>query len=364
MTRIQAYVVWRTLFGVGAVLAIVASVVALVDFVELSRTIGGRVDIGFFTLIELVMLEAPSVMLLLLPFVFLFGVMGAFVTLNRRSELVAMRAAGVSAWRFVFPAALVAAFIGLLSVVALNPIAAALNAHFEDRRAALSQDGNSGPRPDIWLRQQDSGRQMVIHAKSHDTLKGAIRLRSVSLFVQDTRPDGAPILSRRLEAEEAILIPGFWRLRNVREALPGQGLARSEQLLVPSTLDRRTAMEKFVAPGAVGFWDLPATIRAADLAGYSAAAYALRLQQLFALPLLLAAMSILAASFSLRLMRLGDLVGLAAAGVGLGFGVFFLNQFCGALGATEVIPVPLAAWATPLLALLCGLSLLFWTEDG
>lgn len=364
MIRIQTYVLWRSLLAVGAVLAIVASVVALVQFVELSRTIGGRTDIGFFTLTELVLLEAPSVMLLLLPFVFLFGVMGAFVTLNRRSELVAMRAAGVSAWRFVFPAALAAALMGLVTIVALNPIAATLNARFEDRRAGLTQEGNPGARPEIWLRQQDNGRQMVIHAKSHDRLKGAIRLKSVSIFVQETGADGSLSLSRRIEAEQAILTPGFWRLRNVREALPGEGMARSEQLLIPSTLDRRTAMEKFVAPGAVGFWDLPATIHAADLAGYSAAAYALRLQQLLALPMLLAGMSMLAAAFSLRLMRLGDLVGLVAAGVGLGFGVFFLNQFCGALGSTEVIPVALAAWATPLLALLCGLSLLFWTEDG
>jgi len=364
VTRIQAYVLLRTLLGVGAVLAVVASVVALVDFVELSRTVGGRADISFFALVELVVLEAPSVMLFLTPFVFLFGVMGAFVALNRRSELVAMRAAGVSAWRFVFPAAVAAALIGVIVTIALNPAAAALNARFEDRRAALGQDGNPGARQELWLRQVDDGNQVVIHARGHDTLNGAIHLKGVSIFIQSA--DGADQMSysRRIEAEEAILTPGFWRLRNVREARPGAGVIRSEQLMIPSTLDRRTAMEKFVAPSAVGFWDLPGTIRAAELAGYSAAAYDLRLQQLFALPLLLAAMSILAASFSLRLMRLGDLVGLAAAGVALGFGVFFFNQFCGALGTTEVIPVSLAAWATPILALLCGLTLLFWTEDG
>ena len=319
---------------------------------------------GFFTLTELVMLEAPSVMLVLLPFVFLFGVMGTFVALNRRSELVAMRAAGLSAWRFVLPAALAAAIVGLVTITALNPAAAALNARFEDRRAALGDDGNPGARPELWLRQVEDGNQVVIHAKSHDTSGGAIHLKGVSIFVQNSATVGNLAFSRRIEADEAVLTPGFWRLTNVREAAPGAGFVRSEQLSIPSTLDRRTAMEKFVAPGAVGFWDLPATIHSAELAGYSAAAYTLRLQQLLALPLLLASMSILAASFSLRLMRLGDLVGLAAAGVALGFGVFFLNQFCGALGSTEVIPVSLAAWATPLLALLCGLSLLFWTEDG
>jgi lipopolysaccharide export system permease protein len=364
MTRIQVYVLWRTLLGVGAVLAIVASVVALVDFVELSRTVGGRADIGFFALVELVVLEAPSVMLVLMPFVFLFGVMGAFVALNRRSELVAMRAAGVSAWRFVFPAALAAALIGVIVMVALNPAAAALKARFEERRAALAKEGEPGAHQDLWLRQAEDGNQVVIHARAHDTFRGAIRLKGVSIFMQSADGGDQLSYSRRIEAAEAILTPGFWRLRNVHEATPGAGVVHAEQLMIPSTLDRRTAMEKFIAPSAVGFWDLPGTIRAAQLAGYSAAAYDLRLQQLFALPILLAAMSILAASFSLRLMRLGDLVGLAAAGVALGFAVFFFNQFCGALGATEVIPVSLAAWATPILALLCGLTLLFWTEDG
>ena len=114
----------------------------------------------------------------------------------------------------------------------------------------------------------------------------------------------------------------------------------------------------------MGFWDLPATIHQADLAGYSASAYRMRLQQLLATPLLFSAMTILAASFSLRLMRHGNLAGLAGAGVTLGFIVFFLNQFCAALGRTEVLPPFIAAWAPPLLALLSGVTLLCYTEDG
>jgi len=159
-------------------------------------------------------------------------------------------------------------------------------------------------------------------------------------------------------------MPGYWRLSQVREARVGSESVRSETLSLPSTLDRRSAMEKFVAPGAVAFWDLPATIRAADLAGYSSAAYRLRLHQLLATPLLLAAMTMLAATFSLRLLRLGDLAALAGSGIALGFAVFFLNQFCGALGSTDVIPVPLAAWTPPILALLSGVTLLCYTEDG
>jgi lipopolysaccharide export system permease protein len=184
------------------------------------------------------------------------------------------------------------------------------------------------------------------------------------MFVQSVAPNGELGVSRRIEASEARLLPGSWRLSDVREAFPGSGIEHSEQISIPSGLDHRNAMEKLVSPRSVAFWRLPAAIRSAELAGYSSTRYRLRLQQLLATPLLFSAMSILAAAFSLRLMRLGDLARLVGAGVGLGFVVFFLNEFCGALGATEVMPTAVAAWAPPTLALLAGVTLLCYTEDG
>ena len=103
--RIQLYVVTRTMIGVSTALGVISAVIALIEFVELTRTLGGRTELTFLDLLILTLLKSPSVILLLLPFIFLFGSMGAFVTMNRRSELVAMRAAGVSAWRFIAPAA-------------------------------------------------------------------------------------------------------------------------------------------------------------------------------------------------------------------------------------------------------------------
>src|SRR5437764_122726 len=171
-------------------MAAVFSIIVLVDMVELSRSLGGRSDIGFLRILELTMLEAPSVVLVLLPFVVLFGVMGAFITLNRRGELIAMRSAGLSAWRFITPAAMAAFVIGVLSVGLLNPIAALANAHFEDLRADLTNGGNGRSTGEIWLRQGDAFNQMVIHANSRDSVEGAIRLKGVSIFIESVGQTG------------------------------------------------------------------------------------------------------------------------------------------------------------------------------
>ena len=148
-------------------------------------------------------------------------------------------------------------------------------------------------------------------------LVAAQRLRGVSLFIYSKNPAGLLEFRRRLEAGEARLMPGYWQLRNVREAGAGETSVRSESLSIRSTLDAEAAMERLASPEAIAFWKLPTAIRLTEQAGFSAAGYRLRFQQLLATPLIFAAMSILAAAFSLRLARLGGLGGLAGAGVAL-----------------------------------------------
>ena len=191
-----------------------------------------------------------------------------------------------------------------------------------------------------------------------------MRLRGVSVFIYEKSLMGVPQFRRRLEASEARLMPGFWQLRDVREATAGDASIRSDTLSIRSTLDAEAAMERFASPEAITFWRLPAAIRLTEQAGFSASGYRLRFQQLLATPVLFAAMTVLAAAFSLRLVRLGGLAGLAGAGVALGFVMFFFNQFAGALAKADIIPLFAAAWAPAIVALLAGITLLCYTEDG
>ena len=124
------------------------------------------------------------------------------------------------------------------------------------------------------------------------------------------------------------------------------------------------ALERFASADTISFWGLWSAITRTEQAGFSATAYRLELEQMLAKPLLFASMSILAAAFSLRLIRLGGLAALAGSGVALGFALFFFDQICGVLGRTGAIPPFAAAWTPPLLALLSGFALLCYTEDG
>ncbi len=361
--RIERYVLLQQARSLGVALGVIAALIMLIDFVEISRGVGSDVDLSGVRILGLMLLKSPQVIIQLLPFVFLFGTLAAFVGLNRRSELIAMRAAGVSAWRFVLPAAGAALMFGVVTVAALGPLAASADGLFQRERGRLSGSvAGSGGSQTVWIREGDDTRQMVVRAEHQD--RANARLLDVTFFIYTNGAGGMRTFSERIDADSATLSNGSWRLVNAVGAEIGQRAVRYATLDLPSSLADEEAFERFARPQATSFWSLPAQIERVEAAGFSSTAYRLRLQQLLATPLMFAAMSILAAAFSLRLMRLGDLARMSVAAVVLGFAFFFVNQAASAFGAAEVIPPWLAAWLPPLLTALAAFTLLFYTEDG
>ena len=75
-------------------------------------------------------------------------------------------------------------------------------------------------------------------------------------------------------------------------------------------------------------------------------------------------MVVFAAAFSLRMSRRGGVMGIIISGVVLGSMVYSLNNVVLALGANQNLPVILAAWAIPLVALTLSNAALLHLEDG
>ncbi len=133
--------------------------------------------------------------------------LGAFVDLNRNSELIAVRALGVSAWRFILPAAGAAFALGLATLAVLNPMAAVMNSAFESVRAQISPQDGAQVRT-IWLRQGDAHTQVIIGAASRTGI-GGVALKDASLFVYTQDEHGALEFSRRIEAQEGAVDEGL-----------------------------------------------------------------------------------------------------------------------------------------------------------
>src|SRR5258705_9453062 len=103
----------------------------LLDYIELIRRGGAKLQAALLVLFEMAALKLPHTAQEVLPFAILFGTMLAFWRLTRSNELVVARAAGVSVWQFLMPAVLVALLVGVIAVTVFNPIASTMEGRFE-----------------------------------------------------------------------------------------------------------------------------------------------------------------------------------------------------------------------------------------
>ncbi len=350
-----------------SVLAGLLAIVALLDVIELTRRAAGRTEVPFSRLAEITALKLPFLAIEILPFAVLIGGLIAFWRLTRSSELIVARAAGISAWQFLALPVLAALALGIVAITTVSPVAAVLFAR-ADRLDATLLRGGAGPLGltggGLWLKQRDSG----LVAQGSAILYGArvqasgerLVLERVSVF--RLGPDDRPV--GRIEAERAVLEPGFWRLENAAVLANDRFSAPVPALLLPSDLTLERLQEGLAPPDTLSFWDLPRFARLLEEAGFPAQRHRLRFHMLLALPVLAATMALVAAGFAMRPARRGGAAFLAAAGVGAGFSLFTFTKVVGEFGVGGALPIGLAAWTPTVVGLMLALSLLLHQEDG
>ncbi len=358
---LSRYLGQRFLAGVGGAFLVIGALVFLIEFVELINRGLSRDELTIFSIFGMTLLKVPGTMFKALPFCVLFGAIWSFARLTRSQELVIARSAGLSVWQFGAPALVLSFFIGVLAVTAYNPVSATLLSRFEDLESRFIRGRTSTLdvfKTGVWLRQSDETGQSVIHA---------LRVGEAGQRLEDVvviRYRGADTYAGRLDAISASLRNGAWTLEDVWEQRPGEAPVHHDSYDLKTQLLPGQIQDSFASPDTISFWDLPGFVATAEAAGFSAIRHRIQFYSLLALPLLLAAMVMIATVFSLRLARFGGVGQLVAAGVATGFLLYFLSDLTQALGLSGLVPALPAAWAPALVAVLLGTAALLYQEDG
>ncbi|TCM85269.1 LPS export ABC transporter permease LptG [Rhodovulum steppense] len=346
---------------------IFAAILVLFDMVDQIRRfeIG---SIGFREALHLSALKVPADLYTILPLVVVLATVALFLGLARTSELVITRASGRSALRALVAPVMAALVLGGIAVAIMNPIVAATSKQYRlvtDRYKTGETSVLSVSSEGLWLREGSDEGQILIRAAR--TNPEGTRFFDVTFlaFGQDGQP------AWRIEAAEAVLGVGSWEMREAKRwsfdaETPNPELAAIEQplLSLPSDLTSQRIRDGFARPSAIAIWDLPEFIAGLERAGFSARPHRVWLQMELAQPLLLAAMVLLAAGFTMRHTRFGRTGLMAMLALGLGLGLFFLRNFAQVLGETGQIPIALAAWSPPVAGILFSLGVLLHLEDG
>jgi lipopolysaccharide export system permease protein len=278
--------------------------------------------------------------------------------LNQHSEVVAMKAAGLSAHQILAP--LIIASIGIAAALfAFNETVVVKSA----RVVTAWSDNDYKPVPpesgilsNVWLLDGDD----LIRAGL--VVGRSPRLHAERVVIYDR---GGGVLQRIVEAARADPLPnGEWRLSNVRLYDANMSIIRNAAAMAAMrgvTPGQMTLAR--VDPEQLDYWTLKRRIAELEAAGRPADEARAGLAHKISGPLSTLLMPLLAAVAAFGLARSGQVLLRAVIGMALGFAYFVADNFSLAMGNAGAYPPLIAAWAPFLLFLLIGETVLIRTEE-
>ncbi len=342
-----------------AVLFALVLILMTLDLLGNSGDILAQPSNGDAELWRYVGLRIPQLIARFLPFSVLLGTLITLVGLNQHSEIVTMKAAGVSAHQIIAPLILAGFVVALFNFAFNERIVARANAALSAWEAV-----DYGPIPpeariqnNVWVQYGDDlilARRVSGHGRD-------VRLAGITVF---DRSGGT--LRAILNAEHGHLAPGGrgWALDNATLFTVDTGqLARMARVTFGEDIgpDRFTLAR--VDPDEQDFWALRRSIDALRSAGRPTETLESSLWHKIAGPLSTVLMPLLAAIAAFGLARSGQLFVRAVLGMALGFAYFVADNFALAMGNFGAYPPLLAAWGPFLLFLLVGEAVLIRTEE-
>ncbi|MCG8546095.1 MAG: LPS export ABC transporter permease LptG [Alphaproteobacteria bacterium] len=360
-TTLFAYLGRQYLFWLIGVFVVFMAIALLFDVVEMLRRTSGKEGVTLGLVLQLSLLKLPFLAQVTFPIMILFAAMLTFWRLARANEAVVARAAGISAWQFIFPAFLITAILGILQVVVISPFSAAMlnryqqleAEHVKHRKSRISVSQNG-----LWLRQKDGDGHAVIHALRVSPNDLMLHDVIIFRFGKDNR-----FLSR-IDAKKVQLRKDLWFVPSGWQSDPKPQTVAVSNLRIPTDLTKNNILESFAPPETMSFWHLPDFIETIEAAGFPGHRHRLHFQALIASPILLSSMILIAASFTLRINRRTGTTAAVLGGLMCSFALYFLTDIVHALGLSASIPILLAAWTPAGISMLVGLAMLFHLEDG
>mgnify|MGYP002780776140 CR=1 FL=1 len=341
-----------------AMLAVLVLVLMMLDLLGQSGKILAVSGNGQAELLTYVSLRVPQLIARFLPYSVLLATIITLITLNQNSEVVAMKAAGLSAHQVLAPLFLTAALVSVGSFMFNERVVTRANATLKAWEGA-----------DFGTIPTDSGiRSNVYLADGNDILTAAtltgngdnIVMRDVTWY----RRASGGILAEQVRASRATYAAPGWRLEDVeRFEVASADTVNGASLVVGAGLTPEQIDLDSVDPDAQGFFELRQSINAYERVGRRTAELEAKWWHKLSGPLSAFLMPLLGAIAAFGLARSGQLFVRAIIAMALGFAYFVIDNAALAMGSFGGYPPFLAAWAPFFLFLFIGETVLVRTEE-
>ena len=359
-SEINIYISKTFLFSTGLIILLFASIIFIGDTVEFNKKFGSNDKISTSLIFILSSLNLPKMLLEILPFCFFFSGMFWVIKINNSKELIVMRASGLTIRKIVYPIFLVSITLGFIFITTFSPLISStqkkiINIESEVLEKPLNSllVTNSG----FWVKQGNIEGNDMIYAKSLDAK--TMKFNDVVVFNFNKNYE----VIKKIKAETSELHENYWLLMDT-EIINNIGeIDIKDSIKIPTSITKSQIKEGFASPDSLSLWSLIPFIKMFESAGFSAKKHRYHLYKLFCFPFLLAAMSLLGASFNLNDFSRKKSGFKILIGILVGFSIFYTTKIINALSIAGKMPLMFGSLLPILLPLFLSIALIIHADE-
>lgn len=341
-----------------AVLIMLVLVLQVLDLLGESGDILAYPGNGQMQLLHYVSMRVPQLIARFLPYSVLLATIITLATLNQNSEVISMKAAGLSAHQVLAPLILTALIISGFSFAFNERIVTRATGQLSAWEAVDygSVPTTSAPKANLYLA---DGKDLLM-AQSLSGQGAAMTLNGVTYY----RRDADDMIVEQVRAARASFANPGWKLdKPVKFDVKSATTSQLDSVVVaPGITPAKIYLSK-VDADSQDIVELANSIEAVQEAGRRTSELEAAWWHKISGPLASALMPLLGAVAAFGLARSGALLIRAVIGMSLGFAYFVVDNAALAMGNFGGYPPFIAAWAPFMLFALIGETVLIRTEE-
>ncbi len=328
-------------------------VVILTNFFEEIR-FSEKYNTELIYTIYLSMLNAPSLIFEVLPFIFFVSIKFFYLDLNEKNELNIFNSNGVSNLKIIYYLSIIAGILGLFLLLFFYSFSSSLKSKYIDIKnsfsnsneylAIVNDDG-------LWIKEEIDDKLYIIHAEKFNK----DRLKFLTINETNKYYDSKSTII----AESANINSNNWQLGNVSILNDDGNSKKLKSYVYNSNFNGEIISNLFSNLNALNIYELHNLSNSYLKIGYSNTDIKIHLNKIYSMPIFYILMTILGFLIIDKIKFLNSKFFIIIFGIFVSVIVYYINYFSSLLGNSGVLPIELSIWVPLLiLFLICNIGLL------
>tara|TARA_B110000008_G_scaffold214357_1_gene213507 strand:+ start:321 stop:1403 length:1083 start_codon:yes stop_codon:yes gene_type:complete len=325
----------KKIFLVSSIFFALVLIINLIEEINFLK----EVDSKLFLPVWLTLLNAPSLLYEIFPFIILISTQIFFIDIIENKELFILKNLGLNNLNilkfilfitFIFSLCLITIFYNFSSILK-HQYLLIKNGFSSDNKylAVITENG-------LWIRDVYNNKTVIINA---DKISGQLLLNaSITEFDNNYK------IQKNLISKKIDVLKKNWVLYDVLISDEKNNSKKVEEMRYNSNFDLEKINNLFSDLSSLTFFELVKLKKDYKLIGYSTNDIDVQLQKIYSFPFLLSIMSVISSILMINIKYQKNILLHIFIGIMLSVLIYYIGHFSSLLGSNNKIPITLSVW--------------------